>query len=130
MKSRCSKAPWRSIRSSSRGQPARPSARRSGTPCRRSMRRPRSIGLSNNPLIYIDGVRVNNSTNLGPAGIPGGLGSQGNPVESRMNDINPEDIESIEVIKGPAAASLYGTEAANGVIQIITKKGASDRAQL
>ncbi len=42
-----------------------------------------------------------------------------------MNDINPDDIESIEIIKGPAAATIYGTEAANGVIQIITKKGAS-----
>jgi TonB-dependent SusC/RagA subfamily outer membrane receptor len=40
-----------------------------------------------------------------------------------MNDINPDDIESIEIIKGPAAATLYGTEASNGVIQIITKKG-------
>ena len=49
----------------------------------------------------------------------------GHPVESRMNDINPEDIESIEIVKGPAAATIYGTEAANGVIQIITKKGAS-----
>ncbi|MDX1647589.1 MAG: TonB-dependent receptor, partial [Longimicrobiales bacterium] len=42
---------------------------------------------------------------------------------SRLNDINPEDIESIEVIKGPAAATLYGTEASNGVINIITKRG-------
>lgn len=49
-----------------------------------------------------------------------GLGTQ---VISRLNDINPEDIESIEIIKGPAAATLYGTEAANGVIQIITKRG-------
>ncbi|HEX2078927.1 MAG TPA: TonB-dependent receptor, partial [Longimicrobium sp.] len=44
---------------------------------------------------------------------------------SRFNDINPEDIESIEVIRGPAAATLYGTEASNGVIQIITKRGAA-----
>ena len=42
---------------------------------------------------------------------------------SRLNDIAPEDIESIEIIKGPAAATLYGTEASNGVIQIITKRG-------
>ena len=42
---------------------------------------------------------------------------------SRVNDINPDDIESVEIIKGPAAATLYGTEASNGVIQIITKKG-------
>src|SRR5262249_16040801 len=95
------------------------------------IRGPSSIGLSNNPLIYIDRVRVNNATNLGPASVgTGALGGQGNPVESRLNDIRPEDIESIEIIKGPAAATIYGTEAANGVIQIITKKGASERAHL
>src|SRR4029079_2346094 len=48
---------------------------------------------------------------------------------SRINDINTDDIESIEVIKGPAAATLYGTEASNGVIQIITKKGAMGRSR-
>ena len=47
----------------------------------------------------------------------------GGQLPSRFNDINPEEIESIEIIKGPAAAALYGTAAANGVIQITTKKG-------
>jgi TonB-dependent SusC/RagA subfamily outer membrane receptor len=77
-----------------------------------------SVSLSNEPLLYIDGVRVNNS----PAS---GFSNQafGSASISRMNDINPDDIESIEIIKGPAAATLYGTEASNGVIQIITKKG-------
>ena len=42
---------------------------------------------------------------------------------SRLNDIDLRDIESIEIIKGPAAATLYGTEASNGVIQIVTKRG-------
>ncbi len=70
----------------------------------------------NQPLIVVDGVRVNNSTTAGPT-----LG-QGGQV-SVMDDFNPEDIESIEIIKGPAAATLYGTEASAGVIQIITKKG-------
>lgn len=77
-----------------------------------------SLTLSNEPLIYIDGVRVNNSTTGGPSI------RQGRQV-NRLNDINPEDIESIEVIKGPAASTLYGTEASNGVIQIITKKGSA-----
>ena len=81
-----------------------------------------SIGLANNPLIYIDGVRVNSQTGLGPAGT-GGLGTQGALVAGRLNDINPGDIESIEVISGPAAATIYGTEASSGVIQIITKRG-------
>ena len=83
-----------------------------------------SIGLDNSPLLYIDGVRVNNSTAAGPVAPTGRLGGQGSNVAGRLNDINPEDIESIEIIKGPAAATIYGTEAANGVIQIITKKGA------
>jgi TonB-linked SusC/RagA family outer membrane protein len=87
-----------------------------------------SIGLSNNPLIYIDGVRVNNATGGGPVG--SGFGSQNSAVAGRLNDINPEDIESIQIIKGPAASTIYGTEAANGVIQIITKKGAGSTPQV
>src|SRR5690349_10250485 len=81
-----------------------------------------SISLANNPLVYIDGVRVNSQTGLGPTGT-GGLGTQGALVAGRLNDINPEDIQSIEVISGPAAATIYGTEASSGVIQIITKRG-------
>lgn len=82
-----------------------------------------SLSLSNSPLIYIDGIRVNNSQGIGPTGT-GGLATQNSQIAGRMNDINPDDIESIEVISGPAAATIYGTEAAAGVIQIITKKGA------
>lgn len=73
------------------------------------------------PLVYIDGVRVNSDNRSGPSS---GAGS------SRLNDINPEDIERVEIIKGPAAATLYGTEASNGVIQIITKKGQAGRPSL
>jgi TonB-linked SusC/RagA family outer membrane protein len=82
-----------------------------------------SLSLSNEPLLYVDGVRVNNTTS-GPANQGFGSG-----VISRFNDINPDDIESIEIIKGPAAATLYGTEASNGVIQIITKRGAQGPAR-
>jgi TonB-linked SusC/RagA family outer membrane protein len=81
-----------------------------------------SIGLGNSPLIYVDGMRVNNATGTGPSG-SGGLSGQNSSVAGRLNDIAPEDIETIEVIKGPAAATIYGTEASNGVIQIITKRG-------
>lgn len=79
-----------------------------------------SLSLTNEPLLYVDGVRVNNDPAAGPNI------RQGRQV-SRINDINPEDIESIEVIKGPAAATLYGTEASSGVIQIITKRGVTGR---
>ena len=51
--------------------------------------------------------------------------SGGGDSPSRINDLDPNDIESIQVLKGPSAATLYGTEASNGVIQIITKKGAA-----
>jgi len=91
-----------------------------------------TLSLSNEPLVYVDGVRMNNAVNTGPPGSNAGgssLGSQNSQVASRLNDIDPEDIESIEIIKGPAAATIYGTEAANGVIQIITKRGTAGRAQ-
>ncbi|HEU4455413.1 MAG TPA: SusC/RagA family TonB-linked outer membrane protein [Longimicrobium sp.] len=77
-----------------------------------------SLSLTQDPLIVVDGIRVNNAQATGP--VNQGFGSS---VISRWNDFNPDDIESIEVIKGPAAATLYGTEGANGVIQIITKRG-------
>ena len=82
-----------------------------------------TLSLSSEPIVYVDGVRVNNDVNQGPLG--GFLGAQNAQVASRLNDLNPDDIESIEIIRGPAAATIYGTEAANGVIQIITKKGMS-----
>ena len=67
--------------------------------------------VAQGPLIYIDGVRVNNRFEGGTRDV------------NRMDDLDPAMIESMEIIKGPAAATLYGTEAANGVIQIITKRG-------
>jgi TonB-linked SusC/RagA family outer membrane protein len=76
-----------------------------------------SLGLDNTPLIYVDGARIDNSNN-----IDAGAGGQ---AFSQINDINPEDIESIEIVKGPAAAALYGTEAAAGVIRISTKSGSA-----
>jgi TonB-linked SusC/RagA family outer membrane protein len=81
-----------------------------------------SLSLSDQPLVYIDGVRMANDISTGP-----NTQFFGSAVVSRLNDINPDDIESIEVIKGPAAATLYGTEANNGVIQIITKRGRAGR---
>lgn len=81
-----------------------------------------SISLNSQPLVYVDGVRVNGN-NADVGGGIGGVGVDNSVPPSRLNDINPEDIESIEIIKGPAAATLYGTEASNGVINIITKRG-------
>ncbi len=73
-----------------------------------------SINLSNQPLLFVDGVRINEGF------LNGNVSGQ---AYDRMNDLSPDEIESIEVVKGPAAATLYGADASAGVIQIITKKG-------
>ena len=93
-----------------------------GTSARIRIRGANSVSLSNEPLLIVDGVRMDNNTDSF------GLGVGGASV-SRFDDINPEDVESIEVLKGPAASALYGTAAANGVIQITTKRGAAGRTQ-
>ena len=76
-----------------------------------------SLSQSNEPIIFIDGIRMNSSGGLGV-----GTGGGGQP--SRIDDIDPSTIDRIEVLKGAAAATLYGSEASNGVIQIFTKRGA------
>ncbi|MFL5617389.1 MAG: SusC/RagA family TonB-linked outer membrane protein [Gemmatimonadaceae bacterium] len=93
-----------------------------GTGAQLRVRGTSSLSLSNDPIIYIDGVRMDSDVSRGPV-------QRGGAGASRLNDVNPEDIESIEVIKGPAASTLYGTEASNGVIQIITKRGKTGRAR-
>jgi TonB-linked SusC/RagA family outer membrane protein len=77
-----------------------------------------SLAQSNEPIVYVDGVRVDNG-----GGFSGNIGGGAGP--SRLNDINPDAIDRIEILKGAAAATLYGTEASAGVIQIFTKSGAS-----
>lgn len=77
-----------------------------------------SLSLSNAPVVYVDGVKVNTSATTGSA-----------TAASRFDDLNPDEIENIDILKGPAAATLYGTEAANGVINITTKKGKSGKTR-
>jgi TonB-dependent SusC/RagA subfamily outer membrane receptor len=81
-----------------------------------------SISLGSTPLVYVDGVRIDNDQN---AGLSVGGGTMRGGAVSRLNDLNLEEIENVQVIKGPAAATLFGTEASAGVIQITTKKGRS-----
>lgn len=79
-----------------------------------------SLTQNNRPLIYIDGVRMQN-TALGStdeAGVSPGA----------LDGINPSDIDRVEIVKGPAATTLYGTEAAGGVVQIFTKRGSAGAA--
>ena len=77
-----------------------------------------SLSQSNEPIIFVDGVRINSGGGFGV-----GTGGGGSP--SRIDDIDPSTIERVEVLKGAAAATLYGTEASNGVIQFFTKTGSS-----
>lgn len=93
-----------------------------GTGARIRLRGVASLSLSNDPLLVVDGVIANNRTDNLSIGI-------GGQQVSRFEDINPEEIENIEIIKGPAATALFGTGAANGVIQITTKRGRSGRPQ-
>jgi TonB-linked SusC/RagA family outer membrane protein len=79
-----------------------------------------SMSLSNAPIWIVDGVRFN----AGSVGV-----STGGQSTTLLNSLNPEEVENIEVVKGPAAATLYGTNAANGVIVVTTKKGAAGNAR-
>lgn len=78
-----------------------------------------SAAMSNTPLIYVDGVRMRSDAYSVTTGA--------NIAASPLNDINPNDIERVEIIKGAAATTLYGTEAASGVIQIFTKRGGTGK---
>jgi TonB-dependent SusC/RagA subfamily outer membrane receptor len=88
-----------------------------------------SFSMDQRPVVYVDGVRLD--TQRGVSGAASGTACcsfDGGVGGDRLNDLNPDDIERIEVIKGAAAATLYGTEATNGVIQIFTKQGRSNSA--
>ncbi|HRQ49465.1 MAG TPA: SusC/RagA family TonB-linked outer membrane protein, partial [Agriterribacter sp.] len=84
---------------------------------------------SNDPLIVIDGVPFISNTKSSPgyAGLGGSDGQTGNSV---MATLNPNDIESIDVLKDASAQSIYGSQAANGVILITTKKGRSGEGKI
>ncbi len=77
-----------------------------------------TITRGTDPLIVLDGIPISSDSR--------GESSQGVTQQSRLNDINPDDIASMQVLKGASAAALWGTRAANGVVIITTKKGASN----
>lgn len=88
-----------------------------------------SFSLSQRPVIYIDGIRVDSRGSEWGSGV-GGTGFSttccafsGGAGEDRLSDLNPDEIDRIEVLRGPAAATLYGSEASGGVIQVFTKRG-------
>ncbi|WP_445731641.1 SusC/RagA family TonB-linked outer membrane protein [Mariniflexile sp.] len=79
------------------------------------LRGPSTITGSSDPLYIVDGILINNSSNQ--------LIDLGGNAQNRLADINPNDVDRIEIIKGAAAAAIYGSRASNGVVQIFTKKG-------
>jgi TonB-linked SusC/RagA family outer membrane protein len=99
-----------------------------GTGTRIRIRGSNSVSLSNEPLYYVDGIRMESGASSATLDV-GGFGQGAGASPSRINDLNPEDIESIEIVKGPAAATLYGIQASNGVVRITTKKGRAGRAR-
>ena len=86
-----------------------------GTPGQIKIRGTKSISLPSDPVIYVDGVKINNTDDR-----PIFIGGQG---INRLADINPAEIDRVEIVRGAAAATLYGTQGSNGVIQIFTKRG-------
>ena len=80
-----------------------------------------SLSLGNSPIVFVDGVRAFSSTFSAP--------SNGGTTFGFLNQFSPEEIEDIEIVKGPSAATLYGTDASNGVIVITTKKGRAGNAR-
>jgi TonB-dependent starch-binding outer membrane protein SusC len=98
------------------GVVVQPAGGTTGTGTRIRIRGSNSVSLSNDPVLIVDGVRVEN----GSVSTSVGVGGQ---TPSRLNDISPQDLEAVEVASGPAASVLYGTDAANGVVQMETRRG-------
>ena len=84
-----------------------------------------TISGASQPLIVVDGMPINNSQIYGNSSRFGGVSQQ-----SRLNDLNANDIKSVEVLKGASAASLWGSKAANGVIVIQTKDGSMGKMKM
>jgi TonB-linked SusC/RagA family outer membrane protein len=93
-----------------------------------------SLSGNNQPLFVVDGLPIsNNTTSTGvlASSVTGrGFNDRGVDFTNRAADVNPEDIESITVLKGPEAAALYGIEAASGAIVITTKRGKAGKGQV
>jgi TonB-linked SusC/RagA family outer membrane protein len=105
----------------------KPSSGMPGASSQVTIRGARSFTGNNNPLYVVDGMPVSSGSDI-QSGAGGdfslqGDGVTGSDISNRAIDINPADIESINVLKGQAAAALYGTRASNGVIVITTKSG-------
>ena len=97
------------------GVSVQPSSGNVGGGVRFNIRSQGGLNGDGQPLIFIDGIRINRDQ-------LGGFGAGGQQVGA-LSDLNPNDIANVEILKGPAAAALYGTNASNGVVLITTKRG-------
>lgn len=88
-----------------------------------------SIGNSNQPLYVVDGLPISNNT-FAQGALVSDRPNRDMDYQNRAADINPNDIETVTILKGPEAAALYGIEAANGAIVITTKKGGTGRGKI
>ncbi|GLC25722.1 SusC/RagA family TonB-linked outer membrane protein [Roseisolibacter agri] len=95
-----------------------------------------SINAASTPLYVVDGVLVSNQafgnglnslTTAGTGQGPATISTSQDQTANRIADLNPEDIESVEILKGPSAGAIYGSKAANGVVVIRTKRGSAGR---
>lgn len=89
-----------------------------------------TISGSSNPLIILDGIPISNETVYGGGNDITGGRDAGVSQQSRLNDINPNDIASVQILKGASAASLWGSRAANGVVVITTKSGKAGKPKI
>lgn len=115
-----------SLQGKSAGLVITPNANGAGGSSKILLRGNKSIQGGNNPLIVIDGVPMANNTNDSGSVVYGGGIDQGDALST----MNPDDIESISILKGASAAALYGAIAANGVIMITTKKGREGKIRI
>ncbi|MDW8852440.1 SusC/RagA family TonB-linked outer membrane protein [Flavobacterium sp. MMLR14_040] len=97
-----------------------------GSSSRITLRGNRSLNGNNQPLYVVDGVPISNGTTTGNPDIDTG----GTTQPDGISNINPEDIASMTVLKGPSAAALYGNRASNGVIIITTKSGKAGKTSV
>ena len=89
-----------------------------------------TISGSSNPLIILDGVPIANNTQYGGGNNVTGGRTGGTSQQSRLNDLNPSNIESVQILKGASAAALWGSRASNGVVIITTKDGKSGKPEI
>jgi TonB-linked SusC/RagA family outer membrane protein len=87
----------------------------------------KSITQTGQPLFVVDGLPINNKTRSTNGFSTGGSSLSGTVTPNRASDINPDDIESIQILKGAAASAIYGAAAGSGVVLITTKKGEAGR---